>query len=209
MKPNTHRRTELAEAAFGLRAHSGWAALVVLGRQGGGLHVLERCRLELVAEEWAKQPYHSAEGLGSDEAEKLVKLGIAAAKRMALREVRAAAKRTREVGFEIRGCGLLVGEPMPNWSVAEILAVHFRMHKAEGVLFREVLAQAAKACNVKLVAIPEKLLLEHAETALATTPSSLLKKIAALGKSVGPPWGKDQKDAALAAMIALHGHASR
>jgi hypothetical protein len=33
----------------------------------------------------------------------------------------------------------------------------------------------------------------------------LLKRVAALGKSVGPPWGKDQKDAALAAMIALQG----
>jgi hypothetical protein len=29
--------------------------------------------------------------------------------------------------------------------------------------------------------------------------------IASLGKSVGPPWGKDQKDAALAALIALRG----
>jgi hypothetical protein len=29
--------------------------------------------------------------------------------------------------------------------------------------------------------------------------------IASLGKSVGPPWGQDQKDASLAAMIALHG----
>jgi hypothetical protein len=30
-----------------------------------------------------------------------------------------------------------------------------------------------------------------------------MKTIAALGKSVGPPWGKDQKEATLAAMIAL------
>jgi len=25
---------------------------------------------------------------------------------------------------------------MPDWSIEEILGVHFRMHKAEGVLFR-------------------------------------------------------------------------
>jgi len=31
------------------------------------------------------------------------------------------------------------------------------------------------------------------------------KRIAMLGKSMGPPWGKDQKDAALAAMVALAG----
>ena len=29
--------------------------------------------------------------------------------------------------------------------------------------------------------------------------------IAALGKTAGPPWGKDQKSATLAAMVALQG----
>jgi hypothetical protein len=203
LNSKTHRRTNVAEAAFGLKAHSGWAALVVLGTSGGGLEVIERSRLELVEEKWAKQPYHAAEGSRSAEAEKIVKRGVAAAKRIALRELRAAVKRTRARGYEISGCGLLVGSPMPSWSVAEILAVHFRMHQAEGVLFREVLAKAADACDLKLVAIPEKLLLEHAEVALATKAISLLKAIAALGKSVGAPWGKDQKDAALAALIAL------
>jgi hypothetical protein len=32
-------------------------------------------------------------------------------------------------------------------------------------------------------------------------------QIASLGKSVGPPWGKDQKSATLAAMVALQGDA--
>ena len=205
MKRNTNRKTKVAQAAFGLKAHSGWAALVVLVARDGDLQVLERGRLELVEEEWAKQPYHAAEELSPAEARSVVKRGIDAAKRIAVREMRAAVKRTRESGFEVRGCGLLVGEPMPDWSVAEILAVHFRMHKAEGVLFRQVLAEGAAACDLKLAPIPEKLLLEHAEATLATTASSLSQKIAALGKSAGAPWGKDQKDAALAAMIALHG----
>ena len=205
MKRNAPRRTHVAEAAFGLKAHSGWAALVVIGRHDGDLKVIERSRLELVEEAWAKQPYHAAEVLKPAEAARVVKRGVDVAKRIAFREMRRAVKRTRESGFEIRGCGLLVGSPLPDWSVAEILAVHFRMHKAEGVLFREVLAEAAASCDVKLVAIPEKLLLEHAEAALATTAGSLLQQIAALGKSAGPPWGKDQKDAALAAMIALQG----
>jgi hypothetical protein len=30
---------------------------------------------------------------------------------------------------------------MPDWSIDEILAVHFRMHKTEGVLFRDALAR--------------------------------------------------------------------
>jgi len=77
------------------------------------------------------------------------------------------------------------------------------------VLFRDALARAAAACGVKLLGIPEKQLDAHAERALATSVSGLRTTIAALGKSVGPPWGKDQKDASLAAMIALQGRSVR
>jgi hypothetical protein len=53
---------------------------------------------------------------------------------------------------------------------------------------RDALVRATEACGVKLVAIPEKVLAKQVE---------LAKKIAALGKSVGPPWGKDQKEVLL------------
>jgi hypothetical protein len=193
------------KVAFGLKAHSGWAALVVLGVRGSDLQVVDRRRLEMVEskDEWAKQPYHAAEALSLVEARKLVKYGVESARRLALREMRTSIKRVRADGHEISGCGLLVGATMPDWSVDEILAVHFRMHKAEGFLFRDVLARAAKKCELRLVEVPEKFLTERAEAVLATPLKNLLTKIAALGKSVGPPWGKDQKDATLAAMIAL------
>jgi hypothetical protein len=170
--------------------------------------VVDRRRVELVEEAgalWAMQPYHAAEGLPPDEARAVVKRGVEAARRVALREIQAASKRAREAGHEIAACAVLVGEPMPDWNVAEILAVHFRMHKAEGVLFRDVLARAAEACELKLVAIPEKRLMEHAEAVFAKPAEDLGKTIGMLGKSVGSPWGRDQKDAALAAMIALQG----
>jgi hypothetical protein len=191
--------------AFGLKAHSGWAALVAVGQRDGDFVVVDRCRVELVADEWAKQPYHAAENLKPDAARDLVQRGVEAAHRIAGREMQAAVKRERERNNEVTGCAVLVTDPMPDWSVDEILAVHFRMHKAEGVLVREALAGATKACGLKLVAIPEKLLTKHAERALGIPASGLVKKIAALGKSVGPPWGKDQKDAALAALVALQG----
>jgi hypothetical protein len=172
------------------------------------LHVVDRRRLELVEEadaHWAKQPYHAAEGLPSDEARRVVQRGIAAARQLAVREMRAAVKRAREAKQEIVACAVLVAEPMPHWSVEEILAVHFRMHQAEGLLFRDALTRAADACGLTLVAIPEKLLTAQAERALAISANALMKRITTLGKSAGPPWGRDHKDAALAAMIALHG----
>src|SRR6266850_4628421 len=196
------------KVAFGIKVHSGWAALVVIGTSSGELQVVDRSRLELVEKEetsWAKQPYHAAENLNANDARDLVRRGIAAARRLAIREMRTAVKHAREAGHEVAACAILMGNPMPDWSVDEILSVHFRMHKAEGVLFRDALAEAAGSCDLKLVRVPEKELDEQAERALATSVASLRKTIASLGKSVGPPWGKDQKDAALAAMIALQG----
>jgi hypothetical protein len=193
--------------AFGLKAHSGWAALVVLGKDGGELQVVDRRRIELVEREevsWAKQPYHAAEHLSAADARVLVERGVASARRIAVREIRMAVTRAIEAGHDVAACAVLAGDPMPDWAVDEILAVHVRMHKAEGVLFRDALARAAGTCTLKVVEVPEKQLDQHAERALDISLNSARKTIASLGKSVGAPWGKDQKDATLAAMIALH-----
>src|SRR5437867_10769646 len=136
--------------AFGLKAHSGWAALVVLGLRGDELLVADRRRIELVEDERAKQPYHAAEPLKPDAARDVVKRGVEAAHRIAVREMRAAVKREQERGNEVAACAVLVANPMPDWSCEERLAVYFRMHQAEGVLFRDALARAIQACGLRL-----------------------------------------------------------
>jgi hypothetical protein len=191
------------KVALGMKSHSGWAAVVVVGRNERNYVVIDRRRIELVDEEWAKQPYHAAEGLETELARTLVKRGVEAAHRIAARELRILIDRERERQNQVAACAVLTGAAMPEWSTDQILSVHFRMHTAEGVLFRNALVQAAEACEVKCVAIPEKSLADVAEKTLNAPVSALAKQITALGKTVGPPWGKDQKDAALAALIAL------
>ncbi len=157
------------KVTFGMKAHSGWAALVVIDKDDGDLRVVDRRRIELVEEDWAKQPYHAAEGLEPNAAREVVERGVRAAYRIAVREVQAAVTRERERRNEVAACAVLVADPMPDWSTEEILAVHFRMHKAEGVLFKNALVRASQACGLRLVAIPEKLLMEHAEKTLGTS----------------------------------------
>ncbi len=129
----------------------------------------------------------------------MVRRAIRSAQRIAIREMRAAVKRAREGGHEVVACAVLVGDPMPDWTIDEILAVHFRMHKAEGFLFRDALARAAVECGLRFVPVPEK----AREGAIAARLEAARKIVSGLGKSVGPPWGKDQKDAAAAARVAL------
>lgn len=181
--------------AFGLKTHSGWAALVVVGMQGSAFRLLERRRIALVGEDeaWACQPYHAAENLPRARAREIVNRGVEAACRGALREMRAAAAQAKAQGHRVVACAVLVPEPMPAWSIEEILAVHFRMHKAEGVLFPDALCRAARECGMAVVEVREK----HLQ------PGAWSATLAALGKKAGPPWGRDQKSAALAALTAL------
>ena len=188
--------------AIGFKAHSGWAASVSIGAGEHGFELIDRRRIELVpaGELWAKQPYHAAEELDSREAKAVVNAGIKSAHAVALSAMKAAVKRLESHAYEFIGCGVLMPEPMPDWSVEEILSVHFRMHKAEGVLFPEAIRTAAEQCGLKCAPVPEKRLHEIAEQSVAKSYPTLLQEI---GKEAGPPWAKDQKNAALAAMIAL------
>jgi hypothetical protein len=195
--------------AFGIKTHSGWAALVAIGGTKDDIAVVDRRRLELVDEMWAKQPYHAAQSLRSSEARAVVKRGIDAARRLATRELRAAMEREGQRGNAVIACAVIVGKPMPAWSTDQILAVHFRMHKAEGVLFQDALLHAGSRCRLRQLAVPEGDLVKLATQALGMSGGRLEKQIAILGKSLGPPWGKDQKDAALAACIAVAPAATR
>jgi hypothetical protein len=207
MSGSTPSASVASYVAFGLKAHSGWAALVVIAHADDGYRVIDRRRIELVGpqDEWAKQPYHAAEAAEAAAAQKLVMHGIDIARASALREMRSAIARCAEQRLRVAACAVLTPAPMPKWSVAEILAVHFRMHKAEGVMFPEALSMAAADCKVRLVAVRESELATHAQRALKLPLDRLTAEVAQLGKSVGAPWGKDQKDATLAAMIALCG----
>lgn len=195
--------------AVGLKAHSGWAALVAIGGSDNELQICDRRRIELVEPGdpgWARQPYHAAEDLPPDKARQVVERGIAAAHRVAAREMRACVKRSSKAGDEIVCCAVLVPAPMPDWTTAQILAVHMRMHKAEGVLFPAALSEAARACDLNLFPIPEKELGARVEKSLGIPLEVAMKQVVTLGQQVGAPWGKDQKLATLAAMIVLREH---
>lgn len=189
-------------AALGLKARTGRATLVAVGGDLLEPHVLERSQLQLLPDgDWA--PYHAAAGLAPAAARDSVKRSIASAHRLAADGIRNAALRLAEAGHTVIGCGVLVGTGMPAWSTDEILAVHVRMHKAEGELFREVLLAGASACGLESRTLRDKSALEDAATKLRLSRAQLEALLTALRKTVGPPWGRDQVEAAAAAIVAL------
>ena len=188
--------------AFGLKARTGKAALVAVAGDVRQPQLFERSQVQLLPDgAWA--PYHAAAGLDPADARESVTRSIASAHELAASGIREAARRVAEAGHELCGCAVLVGTGMPSWSVGEILAVHVRMHKAEGELFRDVLVAGVRACDLELTTLPVMSALEDAARMLGLTRARLDAHVAALGKEAGPPWGKDQKEAAAAALVAL------
>jgi hypothetical protein len=195
----------IMKVALGFKAHSGWAALVCVGGETGELQVTQRTRIELVEPDamWAKQPYHAAEMLESKDACDLVTRATEHVRRVAVRQLREIVSQCKVSGYELAGCAVLTPQRMPAWSTTDILAVHFRMHKAEGVLFPDALCRAAEACSVAFVPVSENQLHTLAKDILGAPLDRVLERVTTLGKSSGAPWGRDQKLATVAALIAL------
>ncbi|MGH9368840.1 MAG: hypothetical protein ACRD3M_14340, partial [Thermoanaerobaculia bacterium] len=62
---------------------------------------------------------------------------------------------------------------------------------------------AAGKAKLPVTAVREKEIWERASAALLVSMGELRRRIAALGKPLGPPWTEDQKLATLAAWMAL------
>ena len=85
----------------------------------------------------------------------------------------------------------------------QILASHALIHTADGELFREALLHAGAQRHLATIAIREREVLAAASKALRMAPGALTRRIAALGRPIGPPWSQDEKLAAVAAWLGL------
>lgn len=201
------KETNSALAALGFRAHSGWAAVVVLGGSPASPTVVDRRRIEIADPKirGSKQPFHAAEPLALNDAEKLIQRCTNSTRLLALSAVRAALNNVRSQGYKVVGCGLLTGSGRPLPGLPAILASHPLLHAAEGEFFREALAQASDKCGLLVTRVHERELAERASALLRLPADKLNARIVGIGKEVGPPWAQDQKQAALVAWLALAG----
>jgi hypothetical protein len=184
----------MKSAAIGVRAHSGWAALVAVAGAPGSVRVLDRRRIVIADPHGrgANQPYHFAERLELQAAEKHLASCAAASERLALAAFQDVVQDLNN--YEIAGVAILLASGRPLPSLPDILASHALIHTAEGEFFRQAIRQACERLGISVTGIRERELGEA---------SALQKEIANLGKIVGPPWTQDQKMAALAAMMVL------
>lgn len=192
-------------AAVGFRVHSGWAAAVVICGPPANPVVVERRRIELVKTftYTFRQPYHTAEKMPREDAVKFIRSVQSEAKRLALSSLRSLQRDLAEGDFKIDRAALLLasGRALPD--LEQVLASHALIHTADGELFRDGLRAACALSELPVAGIREKEILAMASKALCIQPAAVSRRVAALGKPLGPPWSQDEKFAALGAWLTL------
>jgi hypothetical protein len=194
-----------ATAAIGFSPHSGWAAMVVLGGTAAAPELLARSRVLLIDDHdpESKQPYHAVEFLCVEEATGRLDGYMAVATRLAQASIRAQSEQLKERGIAVRSVGIIESSSRKQISLASILASHALIHAADGDHFRNALFVAAEQCRLRVSRIPAKGLEDHAGKCLRLPISRILETVKNLGAAKGPPWGADQKKAALLAWSLL------
>ena len=194
----------MIDAALGFVVHTGWAVAVALVEGPSQPRVVDRRRLSLVAsaEHDARFVYHAAAELDARAAADYVAKARDIARTQGFQELSKLLSELSASGYSVLAAGLppCVGEAAV--SLSEILRSHPHIHTAEGALFCTALTEACLKRGLRVVAVPSKKRLEQAARATGWRTEKVKACVARLGRAVGPPWAADQKEAALAALVA-------
>ena len=190
-------------AAFGVRMHSGWGTLVCMSGDPAISELVDRRRIVIIdpMTQGAKQPYHFAENLGLEEAERHLQKCAAVSQRLAVQAMREMLDGVTARKYRVLGCAMLLASGRALPSLQKILASHALIHTAEGEFFRNVVSDACEACHIPVMRFRERELNERANTTFGNRAPSVRQHISELRKTVGSPWTQDEKNAALAALI--------
>jgi hypothetical protein len=197
--------TATPTAALGCAAHSGWAVVVGVSLAGGRCQVRLRERLEMMdpRDPASKQPYHTVENLPVAEAADRLARYAATAEQTAGEGLRRIVDLLAQRGHRTVGLGLLESSGRKGGSLAAILASHALIHTADGDHYRRALAASAAGLGLPVVRVRARDLDERAAEVMGEPLAKLRVALDEAGRDLGPPWGADQKAAALLAWLVL------
>jgi hypothetical protein len=190
------------EGAIGFSLHTGWAASVVVIRDGPKIEAIFRRRLELLPAETAipRFVYHHAAELSLEEGTALVESARAAVRDTATQAIR---ETLNSVKLKIRAAGIPGGStPLPS-DLSKILGSHALIHAAEGHLFQQAVLDGCRSCGILGVSLRVREVWPKAAALCGIDEKRLRNTVDAIGKTIGPPWTADQKIATASGLVAL------
>ncbi|HVT77577.1 MAG TPA: hypothetical protein VHD87_11160 [Acidimicrobiales bacterium] len=182
---------------LGWRVHGSSAVLVAVTGPAESAGVVHREVVTLVDGGSRREPYHAATAVALDDVPALIESAREEATTAAVAAIRALVS---SVG-PVAAIGVVGGNrALPD--LPRILAKHALLHAAERDLFERAIMDAATRAGLPITAVPATgKLLDHASELLGVDVGASLARA---GKSIGPPWQKEHREAAAAALVALH-----
>jgi hypothetical protein len=201
----------LKSAAIGVSVHSGWGAVVAIAGERGTEEILLRRRVVIIDSKitGSAQPYHYAQGMEIRAAEKHLIRCASIAEQLALKSLTQLSSELAEIGFIPKAAAILLSSARPLPDLKAILASHALIHTAEGEFFRQAFRSAFNKLRIPVTGIRANDLNDCALKTFGKAASTIQKRIDGMGRSIGAPWTKDEKTAALAAAIVLAGARSK
>jgi len=194
-----------APAALGFRLHTGWAALVAIAGVPGKFQVLLRRRIELLprGDSVPRFVYHKAAELRPSDAAELVSRAEAASEESARTAVKEVLAPLGALTIVVKAGGIpCSSRPVPT-DLSAVLRSHPMIHTAEGVLFQRAVTSACQACGLAVISVREREVWRSVSTSWSLKEEEMRTQVDGLRKSVGAPWGTDQKTATAFALLAL------
>lgn len=192
------------EAAVGFRVHTGWATSVALAGTASAPQVVDRRRFTLTeaSDHDSRFVYHVAADLDARAAHHNLTAARDIAAALALRELARLLSDLAVAGYSVRAVGMAPAASAPLPPLEAVLRSHPLIHKAESELFQSALADACRQKGLPVIGLGSKELHLRAARANGLRPESMKRRVGELGRALGPPWAMDQKEAALAALVA-------
>ena len=193
---------------LGWRVQSWWAEVVAATGPPASPVIVHRERVTLIEDESLQEPYHAAAAhvggrIGAD-AEPFLGTArelIESVEKAAATTATAAIRRFVASLGPVAAVGVVGGNRKLPSELLPILASHARLHEAERDLYEHAVMEGAARAKLPSTMIPAVgTLLDDASQVLGV---ELTTTLAALGKSIGPPWQKPHKEATAAALVAL------
>lgn len=184
--------------AIGLRIKSGFAIAAIVERSAGDFEIEAVRKILLSSEELPQSrfPYHPTIELPERQGAALSDKAVKEVHRTAAQEMR----KVLEEFDGIKRAGMVVGSVVDPDSLGN---PHVRVHALEGKLFREVVAEALKKCDIGCGVLLERDAYAKAAVDMASAEPKLRASIAALGQGRIKPWRAEEKLATLAALWSL------
>ncbi len=148
---------------------------------------------------------------GAHEATVKVKAAVAEGRkrqdRLAAKHLDEIIRQMQEAGFKPKIAALLINRA--GWMtdlLAHALSAPEHPAVMEGLGVRDALRSAFKQCGVAVAEMDEKSLAVDASGKLRLSIAAIEARLKGAGATAGKPWRKEQKQACLAAWLALAGH---